>query len=156
MAPFSKENCLLFWNIITIPPVCKNVWRTRNYKGPNRKELFLLGEHFFTQVIPQAPPRAIPCLHKYLLRQRDGGLHQPAQQCGGLWGKAASEKKAQHGKKKFPILFCVLIWTQEVCHKINPEGGKRNANNIKDSTWLKVSGKENALQINYWRSCKSF
>lgn len=27
-------------------------------------------------------------------------LHQPAQQCGGLWDKAASKKKAQHGEKK--------------------------------------------------------
>lgn len=117
MASFSKENCLLFWNIITIPPVCKNVWRTRNYKGPNRKDPFFLGEHFFTQAIPQAPPWAIPHLHKYLLRQRDEGLHQPAQQCEALWGKDASEKKAQHGKKKPSFLWCSYLDARSLSQK---------------------------------------
>lgn len=155
MAPFSKENCLLFWNIITIPPVCKNVWRTRNYKGPNRKDPLLLGGHFFTQTIPWTPPQAIPCLQKYLLRQRDEGLHQPAQQCGGLWGKAASEKKAQH-QKKYLFSSVFLFGSKKFVTEQVLRAERGTATNPKGITWLIVSDKENALQINYWSSCKSF
>lgn len=38
--------------------------------------------------------------------QAEGGLHQPAQQRGG---KAASEKKAQHGKKKPSFIQCSYL-----------------------------------------------
>lgn len=73
----------------------------------------------------------------------EGGLHQPAQQCGG---KAASEKKAQHGKK--PLFYPVFLsGSQKFITEQVLRVERGTANNPKGSTWMKVSDKKTLCKL---------